>query len=48
MDKKIKIGDYVRIYDGEIAKVVDIINDEVEVEVTVYEVLPIEDVELVK
>ena len=46
--EEIKIGDYVRIYDGGIAQVVDIKNGEVEVAVMVFETLPIEDVKLVK
>lgn len=47
--EKIKIGDKVRIYDDGIGTVVDVINDnEIEVELTVYERLPIDSVELIK
>ena len=47
-EKTVKIGDYVRIYDGAIAQVVDIIGDEVEIAITVYEQIPINDVEIVE
>lgn len=48
MEEEIKIGDYVRIYDGGIGQVTDIKGDEVEVAVTIFETLPIEDVTLIK
>ena len=47
MKEKVKIGDYVRIYDGGIGQVVDIKGNEVEVSIIVFETLPIEDVEVV-